>query len=166
MPAPDPVTAGVRETLTRLDADDRQRFAEEKERSLHEEGLPDGEALEELCCLRVILRGLSEGYDRALARFESRLDERSEMRQGWRKATVRKVSGEYESPMPWLHPFRLAREELEPLEVELREAIARGGASPRALARIEEVLAKHELALPLPDPEVQPRFPPGAKSRN
>jgi hypothetical protein len=114
--------------------------------------------------VRLVLARLREGYAQALSNFEERLDDRSAMRDGWRKATARKVAGEYESPMPWMHPFRLASEDLEPLEQELEAAVSSGETRERDLGRLREVLEQHELTLPLPSPIVPPRFPPGARS--
>ena len=54
--------------------------------------------------------------------------------------------------MPWLHPFRLAREELVALQDEIAEAVARGETRNRHPERLGEVLAEHGLALPLPLP--------------
>jgi hypothetical protein len=158
----DSVCESVRVTLERLAAEDQRLFLEEKERCV-EERLPDSPLLDQLCCLRLVMTRLSEGYARALAAFEDNLERRSKMGEGWRRSTARKVAGEYESPMPWVHPFRLAREELEPLEEELQAAVATGETEQRDPGRLLEVLEKHELGLPLPSPHVQPRFRPGVK---
>ena len=104
---------------------------------------------------------MSEGYARALRDFEAMLEQRIGMRPGWRKSLSRKVAGEYESPMPWLHPFRLAREALDPVQEELEAAVAAGETRERHPERLREVLAKHGLALPLPSPRMAPRFLPG-----
>jgi len=163
------VTAGlesidqsVRAALEALGPGERGRFVEERERSLAE-GLRAGPLLDQLCCVRLVMSRLQEGYTRALADFEERLDRRAAMGEGWRRSTARKVKGEYESPMPWLHPFRLAREDLEPLEAELQRAVVEGSRNGPDPARLGEVLARHGLGLPLPSPLMGPRFPPGAK---
>lgn len=164
MTAPlDSVVESVRATLSMLDSEDQQLFFDERGRCA-EKKLGEGPLLDQLCCLRVVRVRLAQGYARALADFEERLERRSRMRQGWRKSTVRKVSGEYESPMPWLHPFRLADEDLEPLERELHEAVAAGETAVRAPERMLEVLERHELGLPLPTPIFQPRFRPGVRA--
>jgi hypothetical protein len=164
MTAPlDSVAQSVRATLSILDADDQRLFFEERERCT-EKQLGEGPLLDQLCCLRVVRARLEQGYARALADFEERLERRAHMREGWRKSTVRKVEGEYESPMPWLHPFRLADEELEPLERELQAAVAAGETAPRDPERLREVLQRHELELPLPTPIIQPRFRPGVRA--
>lgn len=156
----DSVAESVRGTLSILDADDQRLFFEERER---EKPLGESPLLDQLCFLRVVRTRLAEGYARALADFEERLERRSQMRQGWRKSTVRKVAGEYESPMPWLHPFRLANEDLEPLEQELQAAVGAGETAPRGPERLLEVLERHDLGLPLPTPIFQPRFRPGVR---
>jgi hypothetical protein len=81
---------------------------------------------------------LSEGYARALRDFEAMLEQRIGMRPGWRKSLSRKVAGEYESPMPWLHPFRLAREALDPVQDELEAAVAAGETRERHPEQLQE----------------------------
>ena len=63
--------------------------------------------------------------------------------------------------MPWLHPFKLAGEELEPLEAELEAAVLGGETRTADPGRLESVLARHGLELPLPSADVEPAFPPG-----
>ena len=159
----DSVAESVRAVLSTLDADDQRLFFEKRERCAREK-LREGPLLDQLCFLRVVRARLGQGYVRALADFEERLEQRSQMREGWRKSTLRKVAGEYESPMPWLHPFRLADEDLEPLERELQAAVAAGETAPRGPERLLEVLERHELGLPLPTPIVEPRFRPGVRA--
>ena len=151
----------VRAMLTRVGSEDQKLFLEERRRLLEDE-CAESPLLDQLCLLRVVMARLSEGYARALSDFEAMLEQRTRMRPGWRKSLAHKVSGEYESPMPWLHPFRLAREELDPMRNELETAVARGETRERQPERLEEVLAKHELALPLPSPLVQPKYLPGS----
>jgi hypothetical protein len=146
--------------LTSVGSEDQQRFLEERRRLL-EDQCAEGPLLDQLCLLRVVMARLSEGYARSLRDFEAMLEQRIGMRPGWRKSLARKVAGEYESPMPWLHPFRLAREALDPLRNELETAVAKGESRERHPERLREVLAEHGLALPLPSPLVPPRFPPG-----
>lgn len=157
------VCESVRATLGELGEADGRLFLEERERC-RAEGLTAGPLLDQLCCVRRIRSRLAEGYAEALARFEERLEQRSSMAEGWRKSTARKAPAEYESPMPWMHPFRLAGEDLESLEAELHDAVARGETKERALGRLRAVLEQHEISLPLPSPHVGPRFPPGAKA--
>jgi hypothetical protein len=64
--------------------------------------------------------------------------------------------------MPWLHPFKLAREELKPLVEEWESAIGRGETEARDPHRLREVLDGHELQLPLPSPHFEPKWRPGA----
>ena len=157
----DSVSDAVRATLQALGHQDQSLFLEEKNRYL-EGPVGDSTLLDQLCCLRVVMTRLSEGYAAALGRFEERLEEKTEMPGGWRESVTRKLPGEFESPMPWLHPFKLAREELHPLEEEWEAALARGETEARDSARLQEVLDRHELQLPLPSPDIEPKFRPGA----
>ena len=157
----DSVSAAVRATLQTLSRQDQSLFLEEKDRHL-ERPVDDSPLLDQLCCLRVVMTRLSEGYAAALRRFEEALAAKTEMPGGWRKSVTRKLPGEFESPMPWLHPFKLAREDLCPLEEEWEAALARGETEARDSARLQEVLDSHELQLPLPSPDIEPRFRPGA----
>jgi hypothetical protein len=150
----------VRATLADLGREDRQLFLEERQQLL-EDQQPESPLLDQLCLLRVITARLAEGYAFALAKFEVTLEKRIRMRPGWRKTLRRKAAGEYESPMPWMHPFRLAREELVAVQDELAEAVASGETRVRQPERLSDVLAKHGLALPLPSPLVPPSFAPG-----
>jgi hypothetical protein len=105
---------------------------------------------------------LSEGYRAALTRFQAELEAKTERRESWRASVTRKLPDEFESPMPWLHPFKLAREGLQPLAEELEAAIERGETEARDPGRLGEVLERHELSLPLPSPHFEPKFRPGA----
>jgi hypothetical protein len=159
--APDSESQAVRALLASVGAEDRQLFLAERRRLL-DDRCAASPLLDQLCLLRVVMARLSEGYSEALSAFEALLEQRTRIRPGWRKGSTRKVSGEYESPMPWLHPFRLAREELDPLRAELEAAAAKGETRERRPERLQEVLAKHGLGLPLPSPLVRPRFLPGS----
>ena len=157
----DSVSDAVRSTLQTLSRQDQSLFLEEKDRYL-ERPVGDSPLLEQLCCLRVVMRRLSAGYAAALRRFEKGLTAKTEMPGGWRESVTRKLPGEFESPMPWLHPFKLAREDLHPLEEEREAALARGETEVRDSAKLQEVLDRHELQLPLPSPDIEPKFRPGA----
>ena len=157
----DSVSEAVRAMLRALSPEDQSLFLEEKDGYLAR-GVGDSPLLDQLCCVRVVMSGLSEGYAEALRRFEEGIQEKTEMPGGWRKSVTRKLPGEFESPMPWLHPFKLAREELEPLEEEMEAALASGETELRDFGRLREVLERHQLALPLPSPHLEPRFRPGA----
>jgi hypothetical protein len=141
-------------------SEERELFFEERRRVLADR-CAESPLLDQLCLLRVVMARLSAGYARALADFEATLDQRIRMRPGWRKSLARKVAGEYESPMPWLHPFRLAREALSSVQDELEAAVAAGETRERHPERLRDVLAEHGLALPLTSPHVAPRFLPG-----
>jgi hypothetical protein len=60
-----------------------------------------------------------------------------------------------------MHPFKLAREELQPLEQQLEAAVDRGETAELDPAELQRVLERHHLELPLPSPFPPPRFPPG-----
>lgn len=150
----------VGDALQKLSATDRALFLEEK-RGYVERKLRDSQLLDELCFIRVVARRLSEGYAVALGDFEQKVEERTRMRAGWRKSTTVKRQNEFESPMPWLHPFKLAGDELAPFEAELEAAVLNGESQPIDPERLARVLGSHDLELPLPSPQVAPRFPPG-----
>jgi hypothetical protein len=150
----------VRAMLESVSSQDRDLFLEERKRLL-EGRHAESPLLDQLCLLRMVMARLSEGHARALAAFEATLEQRTRMRGGWRKSVLRKMSDEYEAPMPWLHPFKLAREELGPLLQELEAAVEEGETREREWARLHQVLEKYQLEMPLSSPAVQPRFPPG-----
>ena len=155
------VSEAVRATLHALSPEDQKLFLEAKDRCLAGR-MGESPLLDQRCCLWVVMTRLAEGYATALARFEEGLEAKTRMPGGWRKSVTRKLPGEFESPMPWLHPFKLAREDLRPLEEELEAALARGETATRDLGRLREVLERHELQLPLPSPHIEPKFRPGA----
>jgi hypothetical protein len=157
----DSVSDAVRAVLQALSQEDQSLFLEEKDRYLARP-VKDSPLLDQLCCLRVVMTRLSEGYAAALRRFEEGLAAKTEMRGSWRESVTLKRPGEFESPMPWLHPFKLAREDLEPLEEEWDTALARGETEARDPGRLREVLDEHELQLPLPSPDFGPKWRPGA----
>jgi hypothetical protein len=157
----DSASEAARAILRSLSREDQSLFLEEKGRYLARRA-GDSPLLDQLCCLRVVMTRLSEGYAEALRRFEEGIEAKTEMPGGWRQSVTRKLPGEFESPMPWLHPFKLAREELQPLEEELEAALASGETEARDQGRLREVLERHELQLPLPSPYIEPKFRPGA----
>jgi len=157
----DSVSEAVRAVLQALSHEDQHLFVEEKDRYLARP-VDDSPLLDQLCCLRVVTTRLSEGYAVALRRFEEGIAAKTEMPGGWRESVTLKRPGEFESPMPWLHPFKLAREDLKPLEEEWQAALARGENEARDPARLQELLDRHGLALPLPSPHFEPKFRPGA----
>jgi hypothetical protein len=157
----DSASDAVRATLQALSREDQSLFLKEKQRYLARP-MVDSPLLDQLCCLRVVMARLSEGYTAALHRFTEGLAAKAEMPGGWRKSVTRKLPGEFESPMPWVHPFKLARGDLEPLEQAWEEALARGETEARDPGWLQGVLDRHELELPLGSPHIGPRFRPGA----
>lgn len=154
------VSENTRATLERLSSEDQQLFLEERGK-LRERGADDSPLVDQLCCLRLIMTRLAEGHEVALRAFDETLGDKVEKRTGWRKSVLRKLSGEYESPMPWMHPFKLAREELQPLVERLEAAVDRGDTAELEPGELQRVLERHQLELPLPSPFPPPRFPPG-----
>jgi hypothetical protein len=145
--------------LESIGPEERKRFLGERRRLLADPR-EESPLLDQLCLLRALMAELSAGYARALEAFDAALERRVRMRPGWRKSLARKVDGEYESPMPWLHPFRLAREALVPMQDELEAALAAGETRERHPERLKAALVAHGLALPLPSPHLAPRFLP------
>jgi hypothetical protein len=156
----DSVSENTRATLESLSPEDQQLFLEERRKVL-ERGVGNSSLLDQLCCLRLIMTRLAEGHEVALNAFDQALGDKLKQRTGWRKSVIRKLSGEYESPMPWMHPFKLAREELQPLEERLEAAVGRGETEELDLSELQRVLERHHLELPLPSPFLPPPFPPG-----
>jgi hypothetical protein len=156
----DSVSENTRATLESLSSEDQQLFLEERGKAL-ERGVSESPLLDQLCCLRLIMTRLAEGHEVALNAFDESLGDKLKQRTGWRKSVIRKLSGEYESPMPWMHPFKLAREELQPLEERLEAAVGRGETEELDLSELQRVLERHHLELPLPSPFPPPPFPPG-----
>ena len=156
----DSVSENTRATLESLSPEDQQLFLEERGKVL-ERGVGGSPLVDQLCCLRLIMTRLAEGHEVALNAFDASLGDKIKKRTGWRKSVILKLSGEYESPMPWMHPFKLAREELQPLEERLEAAVGRGETEELDLSELQRVLERHHLELPLPSPFPPPPFPPG-----
>ena len=155
-----PCSQSVQTILESLGSEDQALFQQERDRRI-EQGLSESSLLEQLCCLHVIRARLAEGYQQALTSFQATLEGKASQRVGWRRHSLRKVKGEYESPMPWMHPFKLAGEALQPFAEELETALADGETEERDSGRLEEVLAQYDLELPLPPPFPKPRWGPG-----
>jgi hypothetical protein len=154
------VSEKVRAALGGLGADEQQLFLKEKSEAL-ERKASDGPLLDQLCFLRLLMAMLAEGHKQAVTDFQATLDGKMKMRGGWRKSIMRKVPSEYESHMPWMHPYKLAREDLQPLEAELAAAVARGETEEKDWALVQQVLDRHRLELPLAVPPLLPEFQPG-----
>ena len=156
----DSVSENTRAMLESLSSEDQQLFLEERGK-VRERGVGGSPLLDQLCCLRLIMTRLAEGHEVALNAFDETLGDKVKRRAGWRKSGIRQLSGEYVSPMPWMHPFKLAREELQPLEERLEAAVGRGETEELDLSELQRVLERHHLELPLPSPFPPPPFPPG-----
>jgi hypothetical protein len=154
------VSENVRARLEGLSAEDQQLFLEAKAKAL-ETGASGGPLVDQLCFVRQLRATLAEAHKAAVTDFQATLDGKMRMRGGWRKSIMRKVPAEYESHMPWMHPYKLAGDELQPLEAELEAAVGRGETEEKDWALIEEVLDRHRLDLPLSEPPLPPEFQPG-----
>jgi len=154
------VSEKVRATLGGLSSEEQQLFLKEKNEAL-EGKASDGPLLDQLCFVRLLMAMLAEGHKVAVTDFQATLDGKMHMRGGWRKSIMRKVPSEYESHMPWMHPYKLAREDLQPLEAQLAAAVAKGETEEKDWALIEQVLDRHRLDLPLSVPALLPEFQPG-----
>ena len=142
-----------------LSPEDHRLFLEKKNEYLKRQ-IIDSPLLDQLCCLKSIMIRLSEGYERALREFEERLETRTMLLEGWRKSLITKTTEEFESPMPWLHPFKLAKEELRPLSEALENAVMKGETEEKDLGELQDVMVKYSLQFPLPSHRIQPRYPP------
>lgn len=144
--------------LGNLSSEEQRRFQEEKD-SYVKRQITDSPLLDQVCLLRLIIAQLSGGYAKALTDFEEKLGTRVRMLDGWRQSKIKKAS-EFESPMPWLHPFKLAAEELQRLQEELEAAVMKGETEEKDLGRLREVMDKYQLQLPLPSHLIRPRYLP------
>lgn len=142
-----------------LSSEDQRLFLQEKDKYVKRQ-INDSPLLDQLCLLHLIIAQLSEGYTKALADFEEKLGGRTKMLEGWRQSKIKKVAAEFESPMPWLHPFKLAAEELQLLQEELEAAVMKGETEEKGLGKLREVMDKYQLQLPLPSHLIQPRYLP------
>lgn len=155
----DSISEIIRTALSSFSSKDQEFFL--KEKNIHlERQIKDSSLLDQLCWVRLIRTRLSEGYKKTLNTYKEKLKGRTGMMGGWRKSPTMKATSEYESPMPWLHPFKLAGEELQPLEDELKAAVVEGETYEKDLGKLQEVLDKYKLQLPLPSPSLKPKYTP------
>jgi hypothetical protein len=145
--------------LDNLSPDDHRFFLEKKDKYLKHQ-IIDSPLLDQLCCVHLIMTRLSESYEKSLTEFEERLEARTTLLEGWRKSLTTKEMEEFESPMPWLHPFKLAAEELKPLSEALETAVMKGETEEKDLGKLQEVMGKYKLQFPLPSHIMKPRYPP------
>jgi hypothetical protein len=81
-------------------------------------------------------------------------DFEEELRKGYDFVGINFTLVNIVKTMQWLDPH--------PLEEEWEAALARGETEARDSAKLQEVLDRHELQLPLPSPDIEPKFRPGA----
>ncbi|MEE8399476.1 MAG: hypothetical protein V3S89_10755 [Desulfobacterales bacterium] len=155
----DSVSESVKTSLEKLSSVNQKLFLAEKERSL-KQPISNSPLLDQLCWVKLIRIMLADGHSMRLTEFKNDLKERSKRVMSWRKSPTIKTDGEFEGPMPWLHPFKLAGEALWPLEISLEEAVTSGQTEEEDLTALQEVLHRHNIDLPLQPQSTTPRFPP------
>jgi len=142
-----------------MSTEDQSLFTETKRRFMERE-IADSPLLDQVCWVRLIGTRLREAFTEVLSAYKAKLRSRIDMPGGWRKSTTTKSSGEFESPMPWLHPFKLAADDLQSLEEELTSAASAGETGEKELKRLQEVLLEHHLQLPLQPVSLKPDYTP------
>ncbi len=143
------VSENMQDKLKNLDPGDQKLFLAKKEKYI-KRNINDSPLLDQLCYVHLIITRLSEGYSKALAGFEGKLDSQLSALESWRDSFSIKMDGEYESPMPWLHPLKLAGSELKPLEEELEADVLKGETQERDLKKLYKTMDQYQLRLPLP----------------
>lgn len=149
----------VGKMLGQLSSNDQERFEQYKD-AMRKKQINESPLLDQLCWVRLMRSQLSDSYAKALSGYEERLAKRAEMPGRWRKSPTMKSPDEFESPVPWLHPFKLAGEALAPLEEELEKAVASGDTEAKDTARLGEILDTHGIRFPISSNEPISRFPP------
>jgi len=153
------LSESIRKVLRDLGEDDRRLFLRYKT-SLIEDQIGDSPLLDQLCWVRLVRTRLSDNYAMALSTYREGLAGRVNMPGGWRKSRTIKSRGEFESPMPWLHPYKLAGEALQPLEEELHRSVTSGQTAERDISRLLQVLEEHDIRFPISPSQLSPKFPP------
>jgi len=155
----DSVSESIRELLVKLSEEQQNSFLDDKAAFMQRQ-INDSPALDQLCWVRLIRVLLAETLARDLARYTERLESRMSMPGGWRESRTIKSSAEFESPMPWLHPYKLAGEALQPLEEKLETAATSGENQEVDLTKLGKVLEKYDIRLPLAESFYKPKFQP------
>ena len=149
----------IQTTLHKLNPEDQQLFSETKENYTKRQ-IVDSPLLDQLCWIQLINARLKEHYSTVLSSYTERLKNRIDMPGGWRKLRTIKSSGEFESPMPWLHPFKLTADALQPLEEELEPAVSAGETKEKDLKKLQDLFDKYNLQFPLEPLSLKPKYPP------
>lgn len=152
-------TSDIMLNLDDLSSDDKQLFQDIKS-EWQKKQIKESPLLDQLCWVQLIRRRLSDSFAKALLSQREKLEKRAKMPSRWRESPTIKSPEEFEGPMPWLHPYKMAGEALAPLEQELKTAINSGDTNANDISMLGEVLSKHNLKFPLASDEPIPRFPP------
>ena len=149
----------INKMMGELSSDDQRLFRQYRDELLKEQ-IKESPLLDQLCWVKLVRSRLSDSYAKVLSAYQEKLAQRTMMPGSWRKSRTIKSPGEFESPMPWLHPFKMAGEALAPLEEELDRAVASGDRSARDMTKLGEVLEEHNIQFPISSQEPAPKFPP------
>ena len=155
----DSVSESIRKLLVDLGEEDLRLFLDDKATYIQRHS-SDSPMLDQLCWVRLIRVRLAEAFSVALSNYKERLKGRTSMPGGWRKSPTTKTPSEFESPMPWLHPYKLAGEALRPLEEALETAVTSGETAIQDLSILENVCRQYDIQLPLSSQTSNPSFPP------
>ena len=145
--------------LDSLSSDDKKLFLDLKS-EWQKKQIQESPLLDQLCWVQLIRRQLTDRFAKALSSHKEKLEKRVKMPSRWRKSPTIKSPEEFEGPMPWLHPYKMAGQALAPLEKELTAAVGSGDTKAKDIAMLKEVLSKHNLQYPLASEAPVPRFPP------
>ena len=149
----------IRSALIRLSREDQQLFSDTREKYA-KNVIGDGPLLDQICWLRLIMIRLRENFSSALSAYEEGLKDRINKPGGWRKLRTIKLSGEFESPMPWLHPFKLAANGIQSLEEELVSAVSGGETEEKDMKRLQEIFNQYNLQFPIQPVSLKPDYMP------
>lgn len=155
----DSSSESIGKSLKNLSEDDRRLFLEYKKTIMGNQ-VADSPLLDQLCWVRLVRTRLLDNYTIALSASKEKLKERIDMPGGWRESRTVKTASEFESPMPWLHPFKLAAEELKSFEEGLNAAVSSGETEEKDATMLQEVLDKYDIRFPITSSHLSPKFPP------
>jgi hypothetical protein len=149
----------IKTALINLSPEDQRFFSETKENYTKRE-MADSPLLDQLCWVLLIEIRLKENFSKVLSTYTERLKSRIDMPDGWRKSTTIKSYSELESPMPWLHPFKLAADDIQSLEEELVSAVSARETAEKDLKILQEIFDQYNLQFPLQPISLKPEYLP------
>lgn len=158
-PAIDSISEDIQRRLADLSEEDLRLFLDDKAAYIQRH-IDDSPLLDQLCWVRLIQTRLAGAFSKVLSNYKERLEGRTSMVGGWRKSPTTKAPSEFESPMPWLHPYKLAGEALQPLTEALETAVSSGETAALDLKLLEDVCNRYDIQLPLSPLPLKPSFPP------